>query len=81
MNKQPKAPKMTENDSYKTLSALDVELRRLYAENASLRADLSAVKLSRDVLLEALRNVMYWDNGKSEWKEARTAIKAVEEAK
>jgi len=30
--------------------------------------------------LEALDNLMYWDNGKSDYDEARKAIKALEEA-
>jgi len=36
------------------------ELRRLHAEN--------------EVLRKSLEGVMYWDNGKPEWDEARAAI-------
>ena len=38
--------------------------------------DEAAVKLA----LEALDNLMYWDNGKPEYDEAREAITAIEEA-
>jgi len=36
------------------------ELRRLHAENEALR--------------KSLEGVMYWDNGKPEWDEARAAL-------
>jgi hypothetical protein len=37
-------------------------------------------KETMKLALEALDNLMYWDNGKSDYDEARKAIKALEEA-
>jgi len=37
-------------------------------------------KEAMKLALEALDNLMYWDNGKSDYDEARKAIKALEEA-
>lgn len=37
-----------------------------------------ALEAERDALLEALKNVMYWDNGKSEWQDARAALARIE---
>lgn len=64
----------------------DVEVQsavRTYAleATASLRAELEASRakcalLAAEVegLRKALQGVMYWDNGKSEWVEARAAL-------
>ena len=38
------------------------------------------LQADRRVLLDALENVMYWDNGKSEWEIARAVLAQVKGA-
>lgn len=63
------------------LAPLQAENERLRADHAALRAEYYRVvhalqdeQARADRLAEALRGVMHWDNGKSEWDEARAAL-------
>jgi len=91
MNEKPKALRLADEleapvpdfPEPTTLEAgAAAELRRLHAANIDCVDHFNALKAERDELLEALKALMYWDNGKSEWDEARAAIaKATGETK
>lgn len=58
-----------------------VELRRLHAAREECERqyqvkcdEIGALHEVNQELLEALKDVMYWDNGKPEWDVARAAI-------
>ena len=51
---------VSEREGWRYADELEQERKRLETANAEL--------------LEALKSVMYWDNGKPEWEEARAAI-------
>jgi hypothetical protein len=76
MNEQPEALRLAEClerdcqmnwPDYDNQMDAAAELRRLHALNQEL--------------LEALEGVMYWDNGKPEWEDARAAIAKAGETK
>ena len=63
MTTQPEALRLAgvlDNYGYKDTDDAAAELRRLHEVNQDL--------------LEALKDVMYWENGKPEWDVARAAI-------
>lgn len=63
MTEQPEALRLADQIHHgngEWMQQAAAELRRLHALNAEL--------------LEALKDVMYWDNGKPEWEAARDAI-------
>ena len=86
MNKQPEALRLIQHmdDEWQEDwdgKAIRAELRRLFelaheqhSEIYGLRLQVRNLKALNQELLEALKALMYWDNGKSEWDEARAAI-------
>lgn len=58
----------------------DEDRRREYGYSQqvvdALTNERDALRVERDAILSALKGVMYWDNGKSEWQDARAAIDA-----
>lgn len=67
----------TERDACQLASRLDASEKRAesaLAEAFEWRDKFTAERDRAERLAEALRGVMHWDNGKSEWVEARDAL-------
>lgn len=48
---------------------------------ADAKAELRRLSASEAALLEVLESLMYWDNGKPEWDEARALIARTKEVR
>ncbi len=93
MKQQPVALQfayMLEDESFEhlpvSLSNIAAELRRLHQSETEgwryadeLEQERKKHKLQVLQLIDAIEDLMYWDNGKPEWEDARNLIKEIQE--